>query len=82
MEKQIFLKDDFIRLGQVMKAAHVCMSGGEAKELIAGGAVKVNGETETRRGRKLREGDLVLYGDNLIRIESREGGQSGHDGNE
>ena len=46
-----------IRLGQLLKVAGIVDSGGEAKELIAGGEVTVNGEVETRRGRQLHAGD-------------------------
>jgi ribosome-associated protein len=46
-------------LGQALKASNLVGSGGEAKVLIQGGEVRVNGEVETRRGRKLRRGDVV-----------------------
>ena len=59
MEYEVKLKDEFIRLGQALKAAHLCMSGGEAKEMIAEGRVRVNDEVEVRRGRKLHDGDRV-----------------------
>lgn len=52
-----------IRLDQFLKLANLVGSGGEAKILIVDGQVEVNGEVETRRGRKLREGDQVLLGD-------------------
>ena len=58
-------------LGQALKAADLVGSGGEAKLLIQDGAVLVNGEPETRRGRKLRTGDIVeveTY-DGLDRVE-------------
>jgi ribosome-associated protein len=48
-----------ITLGQFLKVAHFASSGGEAKILIAQGSVRVNGETEERRGRKLVPGDVV-----------------------
>ena len=48
--------EEFIRLGQVLKAAGFVESGAEAKEVIQDGLVTVNGETETRRGRKLHPG--------------------------
>ena len=48
-----------IRLGQLLKFASVVMDGAEAKALIAGGAVSVDGEPETRRGRQLHVGTLV-----------------------
>ncbi len=58
-------------LGQALKAADLVGSGGEAKLLIQDGAVLVNGEPETRRGRRLRTGDIVeveTY-DGLERVE-------------
>ena len=56
---EIKIKDEFIRLGQALKLAGIVSSGIEAKILIADGLVSVNGETETRRGKKLRDGDTV-----------------------
>jgi ribosome-associated protein len=52
-----------ITLGQALKASNLVGSGGEAKVLIQGGEVRVNGEVETRRGRKLRKGDVVEVGE-------------------
>ena len=60
--------DEYITLGQLLKAAGLVMSGSEAKALIQGGEVKVNGETDTRRGRKLRPGDLVFFGGKEVEI--------------
>ena len=60
--------EDFIRLGQVLKAAGICESGAEAKEIIQDGQVLVNGETETRRGRKLYSGDIASCGGKEIEI--------------
>ena len=57
----IKLKDEFIKLGQALKAANLVEDGVEAKYVIQDGLVKVNGETDTRRGRKLYDGDLVTY---------------------
>ena len=51
--------EEFIRLGQVLKAAGLVESGAEAKEVIQGGLVTVHGETETIRGRKLHQGDIA-----------------------
>ena len=53
------LRGDHITLDALLKATGLADSGGVAKTLIASGAVKVNDETETRRGRKLRSGDRV-----------------------
>ena len=50
-----------IKLDQFLKLANLVSTGGEAKMLIQGGEVFVNHEVETRRGRKLRNGDTVTY---------------------
>ncbi len=55
----IEISQDSIRLGQLLKFASVVMDGGEAKALIAGGDVSVDGEPETRRGRQVRVGSVV-----------------------
>lgn len=65
----IRLRDEYIKLGQALKAAGLVESGVEAKEVITEGLVTVNGETETRRGRKLYAGDMVLFDGEEIRIE-------------
>ena len=60
--------DEFIKLGQALKAAGLVESGVEAKEVIQEGLVLVNGETDTRRGRKLYAGDIVIFDGEEIRI--------------
>jgi ribosome-associated protein len=55
-------------LGQALKASRLVGSGGEAKVLIQGGEVRVNGEVETRRGRKLQRGDVVEVGDERLEV--------------
>lgn len=65
----IKLKDEYIKLGQALKAARFVEDGVEAKLIIQDGLVKVNGETDTRRGRKLYPGDLVSYQGQEIRID-------------
>jgi ribosome-associated protein len=62
------VRDDTIRLGQFLKLANLVESGGEAKPLIADGAVTVNGEVETRRGRQLAVGDVVSLGGRSARV--------------
>lgn len=62
--------EDFIKLGQVLKAAGLVESGAEAKQAIQDGDVKVNGEADTRRGRKLHDGDIVEYEGKTIKISS------------
>ena len=56
---QIEIKDEFIKLGQALKLAGIAESGVDAKIMIEEETVKVNGETETRRCRKLYDGDAV-----------------------
>ena len=68
MEK-IKLREDYIKLGQALKAAGFVSSGIEAKDVITEGLVKVNGEIDTRRGRKLYEGDMVFFNGYEIKIE-------------
>jgi len=61
------MTDEYIKLDQFLKLAEVVQSGGEAKQLIQSGVVLVNGEVETRRGRKLRQGDVVIVeGEELV----------------
>jgi ribosome-associated protein len=62
------VRDDMIRLGQFLKLANLVESGGEAKPLVAEGAVTVNGEVETRRGRQLVRGDVVAVGGMSARV--------------
>lgn len=61
-------RGDELRLGQLLKAAGVAGSGGEAKHLIASGSVRVNGEVETRRGRQLSPGDTVTASGRTLRV--------------
>ncbi|HEY6087197.1 MAG TPA: RNA-binding S4 domain-containing protein [Burkholderiaceae bacterium] len=62
------LRGEYISLDALLKASGLASSGGAAKVLIADGGVRVNGEAETRRGRKLRAGDEVVLGDRLVRV--------------
>lgn len=64
----VTIKDEFIKLGQALKLAGLAESGVEAKQVIAEGRVKVNNEVETRRGRKLYDGDVVFFGDKRFEI--------------
>ena len=63
------LRDEFIKLGQALKAAGLVESGAEAKEVITDGLVQVNGETDTRRGRKLYAGDIITVDGEEVKIE-------------
>ncbi len=62
--------DEFIKLGQALKAAGLVDSGVEAKEVVQDGMVKVNGETDTRRGRKLYDGDKVEFDGQEIKLKN------------
>ena len=57
--RDVPISDEMIRLGQFLKLANLVDSGADAKPVIQGGAVQVNGEVETRRGRQLHRGDVV-----------------------
>ncbi|MBQ3391843.1 MAG: RNA-binding S4 domain-containing protein [Lachnospiraceae bacterium] len=59
---ELTIRDEFIKLGQALKLAGVTGSGVEAKIMIEEGKVLVNGAVETRRGKKLREGDTFSAG--------------------
>ena len=66
---KITLKDEYIKLGQALKAAGLVENGAQAKEVIQEGQVLVNGETDLRRGRKLYAGDIVTFNGEEIEIE-------------
>lgn len=65
----IKLRDEYIKLGQALKAAGLVGSGVDAKFVIEDGLVRVNGKTEIQRGKKLRGGDVVEFEGNTIKIE-------------
>ena len=64
----IKLRDDYIKLGQALKAAGLVDYGVEAKFAVQDGLVKVNGKVELQRGKKLTDGDIVEYNGKSIRI--------------
>lgn len=65
----IKLREEYIKLGQALKAAGIAESGVMAKEMIQDGLVTVNGEVDTRRGRKLYGGDIIAFNGEVIKIE-------------
>ena len=65
----IKIRDEFIKLGQALKAAGLVESGVEAKIVIQNGAVLVNGRPELQRGKKLTGGEVISYNGQEIRIE-------------
>jgi ribosome-associated protein len=68
MMENIAIKTEFIKLDSLLKFAGMVGTGGEAKELIAGGQVQVNGEVCTMRGKKIRPGDKVTLAGNTVSV--------------
>lgn len=68
MQISIRKEDEFIKLGQAMKKAGLVSSGVDAKMVITDGLVTVNGEVETRRGKKLYSGDVFSYDGETVEI--------------
>ena len=68
MEREVEIRGEMIRLGQLLKLAGVIDAGGEAAALLAATPVLVNGEPEQRRGRQLRAGDEVRIGGERLRV--------------
>ncbi|RSM62173.1 RNA-binding protein [Actinoplanes sp. ATCC 53533] len=66
--RDVAIDSDMIRLGQFLKLADLIDTGGEGKILIASGDVTVNGEVDTRRGRQLRQGDVVAVRGRAARV--------------
>lgn len=66
--------NEYIKLDQFLKLAGLVETGGEAKQLIQSGQVMVNGAIETRRGRKLYHGDIVVIGEEemVVQVEPDE----------
>lgn len=65
---EINIDSEYIKLDQVLKLADIASTGGHAKFLILEGLVKVNGEIETRRGRKLKTQDIIEVEGNTIKV--------------
>jgi ribosome-associated protein len=68
VEREVQIRGEVIRLGQLLKLAGVIDAGGEAAAYLAERGVLVNGEPESRRGRQLHPGDEVVAGDETLRI--------------
>ncbi len=66
--RDVEIRGDMIRLGQLLKLAGMVGSGGEVKALVAGGDVTVNGEPEARRGRQLHAGDVIAVAGEEVRV--------------
>jgi ribosome-associated protein len=68
--REVPIRGEMIRLGQLLKLAGMIGSGAEVKGFLAREPVSVNGERETRRGRQLHPGDVVAVGDDELRLTS------------
>lgn len=68
---ELYLSSEYIELAQALKWANLVESGGHAKLVIQNGEVLLNGAVETRRGRKLRSGDTVLFNGQQIQIKDK-----------
>ena len=66
----IHLKEDYIKLGQALKAAGLVQSGVDAKFAVQDGLVKVNGQVEIRRGKKLVVGDVIEFNGENVKVEA------------
>ena len=71
MERDVEIRSEMIRLGQLLKLAGVIDAGGQAAAFLATTAVRVNGEPEQRRGRQLHAGDAIQIGDEVLRLTRR-----------
>ena len=72
MARDVEIRGEMIRLGQLLKLSGVVDAGGEIKDLLAEGPVLVNGEPEDRRGRQLHPGDVVaVAGEKLVVVAAR-----------
>ena len=68
---EIYIRDEFIKLGQALKLSGLVGSGVEAKEYILEGLVKVNGNVELQRGKKLHPGDSFTFNGTEIKVSAR-----------
>ena len=64
------IKDEYIELCKLLKAANLVMSGGEGKDVVAQGLVTVDGQPETRKRCKIRPGQVVEFSDHTIEVET------------
>ncbi len=72
----ITIATPYIKLDQLLKYANICSSGGEAKEMIQTGNVLVNGEVHFQRGKKIIDGDVIIFGNHKFKV-SQDGNVDG-----
>jgi ribosome-associated protein len=68
MDQHFVITDEYIELNKLLKASGVCETGGQAKMIIEDGLVFVDGEIETRKRRKIRDGMIVEYGAHRVKV--------------
>lgn len=68
MKTEFSLRGDYIELVKLLKATSICESGGEAKQMVEEGLVRVDGEVESRKKRKITVGRIVTVGDHRVDI--------------
>jgi ribosome-associated protein len=68
MEQEFDLKGDYIELIKLLKVTGLCQTGGEAKMAASDGLVKVDGEVETRKKKKIRQNQIVEFAGNIIKV--------------
>jgi ribosome-associated protein len=69
--RDVPIREQTIRLGQLLKLAGLAESGADARALVQDGEAHVNGEIETRRGRQLHDGDVVTVAGEAVRVTTR-----------
>ena len=69
--ENVSIKDEYIKLGQLLKLAGLVGSGTDAKFVINEGLVEVNGEVETRRGKKIYPNDTVTYDGETVKVTGK-----------
>jgi ribosome-associated protein len=68
MDQHFVITDEYIELNKLLKASGVCETGGQAKMIVEDGLVFVDGEIETRKRRKIRDGMIVQYGAHRVKV--------------
>ncbi|MDR7612832.1 MAG: RNA-binding S4 domain-containing protein [Armatimonadota bacterium] len=76
VRRAVIIHTDTITLGALLKWAQVAATGGQAKEMIRRGLVKVNGVIERRRARQIRPGDVVEVGPHVLEVRREEAGEA------
>ena len=72
MDQHFVISDEYIELNKLLKASGLCDTGGQTKMVIEDKLVTVNGETETRKRRKIRDGMIVKYGTHSIKVVKKQ----------